>query len=79
MNLEHAYNYWRKGFVDSSGGHFAKKDFDKWFRNGAKHSSDALGFFPIIEDPGSKEHFDVLMREAFSAMLEACAKGAFKK
>ncbi|WP_372522825.1 hypothetical protein [Sulfuricaulis sp.] len=79
MEFEYAYNYWKKSFVDSSDGHFTKQDFDKWFRNGARHATDALGFFPTVDSPGSKEHFDILMRQGFISMLEACADGRFGK
>ncbi len=79
MDADHAYNYWRKVFVDSSDGHFTKADFDRWFRNGSRLADDALWYLPTADDytPGSKEHFDVRMRIAFMNMLEACARGSF--
>jgi len=80
-NLSHAYNYWRKIFVESSDGHFTKEDFDKWFRAGAKPVADSPGYFGTVEvdSPGSKEHFNQAMRAAFADMLDACAKGQFGK
>ena len=79
MDFEYAYNYWRKAFVESSDGYFDKEDFDKWFRNDAQHITDSFGYFPTIDDPGSKEHFDVLARQTFITMLKACADGRFGK
>ncbi len=79
MEWVHAYNYWRKSVVDSSDGYFTKEDFDKWFRNGAIHATDHLGYFGTIDEPGSKEHLDILIRNSFISMLEACAEGRFGK
>ncbi len=78
MDFEYAYNYWRKTFVASSDGHFTNKDFDKWFRNGVNHPTDALSYFGVIDNPGSKEHFDLQMRQSFISMLQACEDGRFK-
>lgn len=80
-NFEYAYNFWRKAFVESSGGHFTKADFDKWFRAGAKPVANSLGYFGTVEvdSPGSKEHFNQAVRQAFIDMLDACADGRFGK
>jgi len=75
----YAYNYWRKVFVDSSDGKFTSRDFDKWFRNGSNLATDKMTYFPTNQTPGSKEHFDVLMRTALIQMLEACSDGHFGK
>jgi hypothetical protein len=75
----HAYNYWRKVFVDSSDGQFTPRDFDRWFRNGAKLATDSITYLPTTQTPGSKEHFNVLMRTALNQMLEACSDRRFGK
>ena len=79
-NFQHAYNYWRKVFVEASDGHFSKEDFDKWFLAGAKPVAGSFGYFGTVEvdNLGSKEHFNQVLRQAFIDMIEACEDGRFK-
>ena len=78
-NFEYAYNFWRKVFVDSADGLFSKGDFDKWLRGGAKPIASSLEYIGTVDVdmPGSKEHFDQLIRMVFVDMLNACAEGRF--
>ena len=77
MDWEYAYNYWRKAFVEGCEGAFIKEDFDNWFRANSDPQTYHLGYFPVIDRPGSPEHFSSEMRQAFSSMLSACASGKF--
>jgi len=79
MDWEYAYNYWRKAFIERSEGRFTRDDFDQWFRNGAQHASDSLGYFGTTPEPGSNEDFELTKRVAFIDMLKACADGQFGK
>lgn len=78
-NFQHAYNYWRKVFVETSDGRFSNEDFDRWFRGGAKPVADSFGYFGTVEvdNPGSKEHFNQVVRQAFIDMLNACSDRRF--
>jgi hypothetical protein len=77
MDFDYAVNYWRKVFVESSEGQFTNRDFDKWFRSGISPRDIPTQFFGIVDAPGSREHFDLAMRTALVAMLEACVAGRF--
>ena len=79
MDHMHAYNYWKKAFFDSANGVFSKQDFEDWFRSGTNPPVTSVMYFPDegLIDNGSPEHFDLLMRQAFIAMLDACASGVF--
>lgn len=79
MEWEHALNYWRKVFTEEADGHFTKSDFDEWFRNGADLKTYSVGYFSLIDEPGSADHFSVAMRTAFIQMLQACVAGRFGK
>jgi hypothetical protein len=72
MEHEYAFNYWRKVFTTESEGHFSKAEFDKWFLGKVP-----MAHFPIIDDPGDDNHFHLLIKTSFIAMLEACARGEF--
>ncbi|MGB0894571.1 MAG: hypothetical protein ACPGUD_09205 [Parashewanella sp.] len=76
MDYEYAYNFWRSVFESESSGAFSKNDFDKWFSNGSEIS---LAHFPVVEEEGSKVHFNTALKASFISMLEACADGRFGK
>ena len=77
VNLEHAYNYWRKAFLESSEGHFTKDQFEAWFRSKAGKNPLPLLHIGVPDRLGTPEHFDMSMRTSFKSMLEACADGRF--
>lgn len=75
----HAYNYWRKVFVDKAGGAFSEEEFDRWFWRTKKKKLRHVVPFIAQEKPGSKAHFRAVVHESMVLMLVACARGDFSK
>jgi hypothetical protein len=77
VDLEHACNYWRTVFVNTSEGKFTKRDFEEWFRAKAGDDPLPVSHIGVPDRLGSSEHFDMLMRTSLLQMLEACEGGRF--